>query len=662
MSDRPQNYVEKLENQASIEEVEVKKTPEQKVNEFKSSDEYDPILAEDKNALKMQSEVFSANIETQKMMESLNSLNKTNLKIERPKLKNQLDKNPSLRNSVLKSIEDNYSKLENNENKIILTQIYGQIEIDKSISVDGIDWVQTLAIKSFLEAKYSRDPNIITQSFANINQLKSKNKALCEKITTNLLRIIKVQLRPSDQQMWLKFSEDNLLNIYAIQLIWYFRPDEYAGSQNILIDGIMGKQTKSIQNIIYQLLPDLANSKKWKKDDKDEKKMKKDERNPKNFADKNSADDPEPKSIKDTSVRDIRWNTSLRSFLQENKTEVKNRNKIQAIDTVINEIKDRLDTTTRELINFWEALSRNPQNSDDFFIDDDQIIIKWKLQWNPIVPIVFRYDMNTGVVKTNDTLYQQDNTFLTSGVVANQSIFSLPTFEELQKGKKKDAKREKLKHETIDPAFPFEKQLVELNIERNRAAQTLFETFDINTQKLYTADISSGVYHLLQILNNSLTTAEDARIFRKNIQDLNKMLGKQEIHTDLSHSTKKWDNHSHEESNLYYNKNADDIHPVLRQFFSQEKRINDKKLLWTKGDENNGIYQFLKGFTTNIDINGTYFSDNQKLNIAQFQTYLSKLQSEDFQRKQIIKNDNFTHKEQSTAGNRLIENRPPDVM
>lgn len=524
--------------------------------------------------------------------------------------------------------------------------------------------------KGFAEAGIDRvininNPEALIHNFHKIQILRKTNQTLANKLETQILNDSK-KLRTRETQMlrqdFIDTNPEWSDAVYAIQIMANLRPEVYDQKNEVKIDGIEGKKTKKArESIIWtpeQRKIRHQEEQKSKQDQakKEEKDKKSWQKNKRDFAKQNfDQNDDTPVSMSDFSMRDIRWNQSLKSYLKSHSNKDKektNTQTLQALAWVLDEIRDHLDTTTYEQINFANSFNWNPRNNENLSIDDDKIQIKWNLAWEPAIPVIFNYDMHTGLISMNSSLNYKNGNIHINNTQANIPLFITKPFENF---KKPEAKAEKLLRRSTDAGRPFQKELVELNLEKNKAISLLTETFDLNNKPDYNNTNSRWVYHLLQIINNSIKTSQDARLFRQQITRLNQMIERKDIHSDQKHSV-------HEDSNILDSNWNNQIHPILHQFFNTQKRIQDKNQLWTTFDQNNGIYQFFRGFTSNIKPElGTNFFEDQKINLDQFKDYLTKLEQDNKRKTQVQKHDSFTKKEQSTANDRLSDNRPPDI-
>ena len=257
-----------------------------------------------------------------------------------------------------------------------------------------------------------------------------------------------------------------------------------------------------------------ADNKEKDKQDKD-KDAKKDRRLAKRPLPKDAFSGP--KSLNATSLKDLGGNPSLRRLMHSKNKEERS-SQLYALKYLLDEIRYHLDITNPDLINFGDNFNWNPQNSRDLFVGKDHIIFRGIVKGSPAIPLTLSYDMHTGVVSMNSLLGNEDNTFLINATRANTPLFTSKTFDELTA---KKVTFSKLKADTLDTGTPFQKELVELNIEKNKMWATLFESFDLNTQSAYHSSNSQGIFHLLNILDNSIRTPRDARLFTQTLNRLN---------------------------------------------------------------------------------------------------------------------------------------------
>jgi hypothetical protein len=141
--------------------------------------------------------------------------------------------------------------------------------------------------------------------------------------------------------------------------------------------------------------------------------------------------------------------------------------------------------------------------------------------------------MKSGILSMNNIAKEQNNAFTLNNTEANVSLLSLGGFDELKNlsnGNSNDILDTPKQGKTAD----FQKEYIELNIEKNRTTQRLITTFGFNKQHEHTEKESSGSYHMFQLLQQSLTTPDECRLLRTNLQRITKLIGK---HTDQTQNT-----------------------------------------------------------------------------------------------------------------------------
>jgi len=138
-------------------------------------------------------------------------------------------------------------KLEYEEyvNQIKQIQTYGKLELDENISIDGEVGPQTRIIIESLQNLNNFSPQVFSNKISAI--LKQSNSQTREKIKQKLLQQAKESISDDNKEqretyiLTLKKGE----NVVAEQIYGHLFLDE-----KILVDGIVGEQTREIQAII----------------------------------------------------------------------------------------------------------------------------------------------------------------------------------------------------------------------------------------------------------------------------------------------------------------------------------------------------------------------------------------------------------------------------
>ncbi|MDR0282072.1 MAG: hypothetical protein LBI53_01770 [Candidatus Peribacteria bacterium] len=131
--------------------------------------------------------------------------------------------------------------------------------------------------------------------------------------------------------------------------------------------------------------------------------------------------------------------------------------------------------------------------------------------------------------------------------------------------------------------------------------------------------------HLFRILERSLATPNECRFLRENLTRLNKLIGKEDI-IKLNETVKKPESEADDKP---LNQQDEKMLDNLSIYFNTQKRETDLRQLNTPEDSSNGIYTFLREFTTDIDEKAsTNHNENQKLDLNKMSTHLSALEQQ----------------------------------
>jgi hypothetical protein len=157
---------------------------------------------------------------------------------------------------------------------------------------------------------------------------------------------------------------------------------------------------------------------------------------------------------------------------------------LKAINDVLQYIKEYLNITTQgEHLNFGERFNRNPNSKENLNIDSEHITIKGTLQDTPPIPISFSYNMKSGKLSTNNIVEQTTtDAFIVNNTEANTELFDLGNRESL---KNPDAEFKDLRKEQEVKTIGFNKQRLELNIEKNRTLNYLITSFQLDKKTEY---------------------------------------------------------------------------------------------------------------------------------------------------------------------------------
>jgi hypothetical protein len=331
---------------------------------------------------------------------------------------------------------------------------------------------------------------------------------------------------------------------------------------------------------------------------------------------------------------------------------------LASLGRVIDTIKEHLNTTMQGTQqNFSTDFTF--QNAESLEIHDGQLIIKGTMKGTPIS---FFYDLATGTIATNTIIGEDKGVFHLNNDNLKTPLMQLIPFNNIIKNGKQalQGKREafaQLKHlntreerkasgqaiakEALLPittvkSLTYQKENFATMMEKNQTLQMVIQLFELDKHTTYTKEESPGIYHLLQILNNSITTAEEGQLMRKNIEKLARLINikkHQQQAGNIEHTHQIFLSSTNElhRSDIY-------IDPLIEHLFNPEKIQQDQKDLLTQNSKKNGLYQFLKCFTKNISTEGTAFIPEQKLNIKEMETYLTTLEKgETYRNAQLYK-------------------------
>ena len=303
----------------------------------------------------------------------------------------------------------------------------------------------------------------------------------------------------------------------------------------------------------------------------------------------------------------------------------KRRSIVGGVDNVFQTINEYLNTQTKEGINFSEIFNIDTRNNVEI-TPDNKIIMKGFLknseQHN--TPQTFSYDMNTWILSTNSILWYDKArwTFSINNAQGDMPLFSLPDFATL-----KDNNKEKKADISIEP---FKREVMELNIEKNKTIEYIIHSFNLDSKPQYDKN-NPGIYHMLQLIDNSLNTPEECRNLRQNIWQLDEIMWKEDIASHPGIESEEVEIH-HDKEEIQDNINDNKLHKkgwFLFWLFNSKKRIEDQKDIKGNIDKDNGVYNFLKCFTGNIgtyEVHDSSFNEHQKINIADMNNYLSLVQ------------------------------------
>ncbi|MDR2190417.1 MAG: hypothetical protein LBP53_04440 [Candidatus Peribacteria bacterium] len=187
--------------------------------------------------------------------------------------------------------------------------------------------------------------------------------------------------------------------------------------------------------------------------------------------------------------------------------------------------------------------------------------------------------METGILSTNSIAKQTtEHSLVLNSTQANVPLFNLGRWEEL---KDPNAEFKDLMEDKGDKTIGFQKQIIELNIEKNRTLSYLITTFGIDKQSAYLQNQSPGIYHLFQVVENSLRTPEECRIFREQMQRLNVLIGNKDTSTTntTETTTENQSPPTSSEKPIEQTEKQVDLPSELQEYFSPTKRQQDIKNL-----------------------------------------------------------------------------------
>ena len=277
--------------------------------------------------------------------------------------------------------------------------------------------------------------------------------------------------------------------------------------------------------------------------------------------------------------------------------------------------------------------------------------MKGELAGQPKTPIIFSYDMQTGLLSINNICHEKEGILTINANQATTPLFSLSAFNNL---KDHNVTFKDVRSEQTDTTVNFQKNTIELHIEKNRTLTYLTENFDIATKTQYDKANSKGIMHLFQILEKSFVKPDEHRLLRKNLQRLNKLIGKEDV-KQISTETAEKKAEPHTDDKLLVQQD-EKILTDLNSHFNSEKRKTDIKQLNTSDDSSNGIYTFLREFTTNINNKApTDYNENQKLDLNKMSARLSELEQKQANQNLITYNEKITDEEREEADKTLTD-------
>jgi hypothetical protein len=233
----------------------------------------------------------------------------------------------------------------------------------------------------------------------------------------------------------------------------------------------------------------------------------------------------------------------------------------------------------------------------------------------------------------NSVVHLEKDEFLTKSEKTNDFLFRLPSLAEIKQTidptqSREDFQKEQLKQ---DEQIGLQKQFLEYKIEKNRTMQYLLSTFDLQLQESYPK--GSAGFHMLTIVEQSLTTTEKCRALQSNLEELHRIIGEQYVssadtETSVTSTQKALPDdrdYTPDEKNNTLQKST-----YLTSLFNPTKREQDRQdIVKNVDNKNNSIYLFLKTFTKGISIlDDTSCTEHQHLDLVDMKHYLSSVQKD----------------------------------
>lgn len=291
---------------------------------------------------------------------------------------------------------------------------------------------------------------------------------------------------------------------------------------------------------------------------------------------------------------------------------------IQTIQQVFSYLTKYLDTTTSEQKNFLQDFTIDFSNGIQVVGSTIEITGFMKNGGYKDTPISFSYDMDSRDFAINTLLEHNTNAdlFKINPSHPNKTLFQLPQNLDTTQG---------------NAPLIFSKDTkdnMELNIEKNRTISTVLNLFYLNKQPPEYGKNDKGIYHMFQLLENSLTTLADCTEFRLNMQQLFTLIGGeiQEVSPTETPDPLK------EEERKLLNRQKDEklaeSSSLLSSLFNSQKREKDRDRSTKEAQEGsaNGLYRFLKRATPEIDekdLDSTGHNEHQKIDNKEISLYLS---------------------------------------
>ncbi|MDR0650979.1 MAG: hypothetical protein LBG59_06370 [Candidatus Peribacteria bacterium] len=196
------------------------------------------------------------------------------------------------------------------ESQLIQIQLYGKLVFSETISLDAKSGNQTLMILEALNNANDFTPERFTETISAL--LKKGRTPAGEAIKANLLQKAKNAITEEHKEQRLQYNEQHQANnIVAIQIYTYLNTDVPASS----VDGIVGKNTREAQNILKGQKATTENGKQLYAN---HHKLKEEVHNHQQRSKEYLKSTPtSTKSMNETSIFDIRGNTTLTTFLQK---------------------------------------------------------------------------------------------------------------------------------------------------------------------------------------------------------------------------------------------------------------------------------------------------------------------------------------------------------
>ncbi|MDR3168587.1 MAG: hypothetical protein LBU27_02260 [Candidatus Peribacteria bacterium] len=329
--------------------------------------------------------------------------------------------------------------------------------------------------------------------------------------------------------------------------------------------------------------------------------------------------------------------TEMQTYVEQQKQQFfleKNTPTLKALEQVFAYIQEYLDLTTDQQINFLQEF--NFDLKQGLKINNGNLQLSGALNNEPSsqksttapTPINFSYNMATGDFAINTLLQfgkaeEKSDSYHLNRTQANKVLFKLPLFTSLET-KAKLANEVTFSSPTISPV---DQEILAFHIEKNRAIESVFSLFDLPHYDQYTIANTPGMYHLCQLIDQSLTDAETCALFRKEMLHLYTLIaGEETFQVETAEQPLNPAEREEEKPSPQQDEKLATTSPLLSQLFNSKKREQDRQR--TSNDKENGLYQFLKRATPQISqLTTTDRAEQQKIDVNEIAHYLTAMES-----------------------------------